>query len=107
MLAALTQTALKMGAGSGGTRNIGGNSKVHIELEEELSDLHKKESGLVTSSCFVANQAAMVGLAKVLPDLVYLSDEKNHASLIEGIRNSQANKVIFKHNDLQDLELKL
>ena len=96
-----------MGAGSGGTRNIGGNSKIHIELEQELSQLHKKEAGLVSSSCFVANQATLIGLSKVLPNLIYISDEKNHASLIEGIRNSQCSKVIFKHNNISDLEEKL
>ena len=65
------------------------------------------EAGLVTSSCFVANQAALTALAKVLPDMVFLSDEKNHASLIEGIRNSGAAKLIFNHNCLEDLEDKL
>ena len=107
MLKALTETAMKVGSGSGGTRNIGGNSGVHLQLEQELADLHQKESGLIFSSCFVANQALLVGLSKVLEDVVYISDEKNHASLIEGIRNSRCDKLIFRHNDMADLENKL
>lgn len=100
----MIESIRKQGIGAGGTRNIGGSSKAHLLLEQELASFHGKEAGLLCSSGFVANQAAMNALAKVMPDIVFLSDAKNHASIIEGMRNSRAEKVIWKHNDLEDLE---
>lgn len=76
-------------------------------LEKDLADFHDKEAGILCTSGFVANQAAMNSLAKVMPDIVFLSDEKNHASIIEGMKNSRAEKVVWKHNDIEDLEKKL
>jgi 5-aminolevulinate synthase len=103
MHTALDQT----GAGSGGTRNIGGTSHYHVALEHELATLHKKSKALLYSSAYVANEWTLIALAKVLPNLEFISDSKNHASLIEGIRHSGAPKHIFKHNDLDDLRSKL
>ncbi|EIW82540.1 5-aminolevulinate synthase [Coniophora puteana RWD-64-598 SS2] len=97
----------KYGAGAGGTRNIAGNSAMHLALENELASLHRKESALVFSSCYVANDATLSTLGSKLPGCVYFSDASNHASMIQGIRHSGAKKVIFKHNDLEDLENKL
>jgi 5-aminolevulinate synthase len=92
------------GAGAGGTRNIAGNSQLHLSLENELADLHKKEAALVFSSCFVANDATLTTLASKMPNCVIFSDSANHASMIQGIRNSRAKKFVFRHNDLQHLE---
>jgi len=103
MHTALNQT----GAGSGGTRNIGGTSHYHVALEHELATLHKKSRALLYSSAYVANQWTLISLAKILPNLEFVSDSKNHASLIEGIRQSGAPKHVFKHNDLEDLRSKL
>ena len=103
MHTALDQT----GAGSGGTRNIGGTSHYHVALENQLALLHKKESALLYTSAFVANEWTLVALKKIIPDIVFLSDSKNHASLIQGIRHSGADKVIWTHNDMEDLEQKL
>ena len=101
-------TALDMtGAGSGGTRNIAGTSHYHVALEHELATLHKKDKALLFSSAYVANEWTLIALAKILPKLEFVSDSKNHASLIEGMRHSQAPKHIFKHNDLVDLRAKL
>jgi 5-aminolevulinate synthase len=101
-------TALDMtGAGSGGTRNIAGTSHYHVALEHELATLHKKDKALLFSSAYVANEWTLIALAKILPKLEFVSDIKNHASLIEGMRHSQAPKHIFKHNDLVDLRAKL
>lgn len=97
----------KYGAGAGGTRNIAGNSAMHLSLERELASLHRKESALVFSSCYVANDATLSTLGSKLPGCVYFSDSSNHASMIQGIRHSGAKKEIFKHNDLDDLEAKL
>lgn len=93
------------GAGSGGTRNIGGNT-VYIEnLEREIAELHGKERGLVCSSCYVANETALSTLPQILgPDTIYFSDSKNHASLIHGIRNGRCDKKVFRHNDTKHLE---
>tara|TARA_B100000405_G_C16701599_1_gene416394 strand:- start:360 stop:1571 length:1212 start_codon:yes stop_codon:yes gene_type:complete len=103
MHTALDQT----GSGSGGTRNIGGTSHYHVALESELARLHGKESALMFTSAFVANEWTIVALSKIIPDIVFLSDSKNHASLIQGIRHSGADKKIWKHNDMSDLEEKL
>jgi 5-aminolevulinate synthase len=101
-------TALDMtGAGSGGTRNIAGTSHYHVALEHELASLHKKEKALLFSSAYVANEWTLIALAKIIPNIEYISDANNHNSIIVGIQHSRAKKVIFKHNDLEDLEQKL
>jgi 5-aminolevulinate synthase len=101
-------TALDMtGAGSGGTRNIAGTSHYHVALEHELATLHKKERALLFSSAYVANEWTLIALAKIIPNIEYISDENNHNSIIVGIQHSKAKKVVFKHNDLEDLDQKL
>tara|TARA_E500000081_G_C6134604_1_gene355876 strand:- start:214 stop:1413 length:1200 start_codon:yes stop_codon:yes gene_type:complete len=100
MHTALDQT----GAGSGGTRNIAGTTHYHVALEHELAKLHSKESALMFTSAYVANEWTLVSLKRIIPDIVFLSDSKNHASLIQGIRHSGAEKHIFPHNDLEALE---
>jgi 5-aminolevulinate synthase len=95
------------GAGSGGTRNIGGTSHYHKALEYELATLHKKEAALLFSSAYVANEWTLIALAKIIPNIEYISDEKNHNSMIVGMSHSKASKIVFKHNDLDDLEQKL
>jgi 5-aminolevulinate synthase len=92
------------GIGSGGTRNISGNSSPIPDLEKTVADLHHKESGLVFSSGYVANDGAIQALVKIIPDLIIFSDAKNHASIIAGVRNSGAKKHVFRHNDLNHLE---
>jgi len=102
------KTALEMsGAGSGGTRNISGTTHYHVALEIELAKLHNKESALIFTSAFNANETTLETMAKIIPDLTYISDENNHSSIIQGIRHSKANKIIWSHNDLEELELKL
>ena len=103
MHTALDQT----GAGSGGTRNIGGTSHYHVALEGELASLHSKGSALLYSSAYVANEWTLISLKQIIPDIVFLSDSMNHASLIQGIRHSGASKKIWTHNDMGDLEDKL
>lgn len=95
------------GAGAGGTRNISGHNRHAVELEGTLAKLHSKESALVFSSCYVANDATLATLGSKLPDCVILSDSLNHASMIQGIRHSGTKKIVFKHNDVADLEAKL
>ena len=103
MHTALNQT----GAGSGGTRNIGGTSHYHVALERELASLHSKGGALLYSSAYVANEWSLIALKQISPDIVFLSDSENHASLIQGIRHSGADKIIWQHNDMSDLEDKL
>ncbi len=93
-----------VGAGSGGTRNIGGNTHYHIELEAELADLHDKSGALLFTSGYVSNDATLSTLAKILPGCIIFSDALNHASMIAGIRNSGCEKQVFRHNDMAHLE---
>jgi 5-aminolevulinate synthase len=100
MHTALDQT----GSGSGGTRNIGGTSHYHVALEHELATLHRKQRSLLFSSAYVANEWTLIALAKIIPNIHFISDENNHNSLIVGISHSRAAKSIFKHNDMNELE---
>jgi|TARA_B110000977_G_scaffold70261_1_gene95381 5-aminolevulinate synthase len=103
MHTALDQT----GTGSGGTRNISGTSHYHVALEHEISKLHKKESALLYTSAYVANEWTLIALSKIIPNICFVSDSKNHASLIQGILHSKAEKRIWTHNDMGNLEEKL
>uniref|UniRef100_A0A0B7KS11 5-aminolevulinate synthase n=1 Tax=Bionectria ochroleuca TaxID=29856 RepID=A0A0B7KS11_BIOOC len=107
VLETMHQTLEEYGAGAGGTRNISGHNKHALELEGLLAKLHAKESALVFSSCYVANDATLATLGSKMPDCVILSDSLNHASMIQGIRHSGTKKIVFKHNDVADLEAKL
>ena len=99
------KTALEMsGAGSGGTRNISGTTHYHVALELELAKLHNKEAALLFTSAFNANETTLETMAKIIPDIMFISDANNHSSIIQGIRHSKAKKEIFKHNDVKDLE---
>ncbi|OJY38231.1 MAG: 5-aminolevulinic acid synthase [Rhizobiales bacterium 65-9] len=104
VIGALEETARASGVGAGGTRNIAGTSAAIVELERELADLHGKESALVFTSGYVANQAGIATLARLLPDCLIISDSDNHNSMIAGVRGAGCEKAIFKHNDLADLE---
>ena len=103
MHTALDQT----GSGSGGTRNIGGTSHYHVALEHEIAQLHNKSRALLFSSAYVANEWTLIALAKIIPNIHFISDSKNHNSLIIGMSHSRATKSVFAHNDLADLESKL
>jgi 5-aminolevulinate synthase len=104
VIAAMEEALHDVGAGSGGTRNIGGNTHYHIELEHELADLHGKGGALLFTSGYVSNDATLSTLAKVLPGCIIYSDELNHASMIAGIRNAGCEKRVWRHNDLAHLE---
>ncbi len=107
VIAAMHEAIDAVGAGSGGTRNISGTTHYHVELEQEIADLHGKEAALLFTSAFVANDATLSTLQRIIPGMIVFSDEKNHASMIAGIRHGQGPKKIFRHNDLHDLETKL
>ncbi|KAJ3715610.1 5-aminolevulinate synthase [Lentinula guzmanii] len=107
VLETMHRTLDRYGHGAGGTRNIAGNGALHLGLERELATLHRKDAALVFSSCYVANDATLSTLGSKLPGCVMFSDQSNHASMIQGMRHSGAKRVIFKHNDLEDLENKL
>jgi 5-aminolevulinate synthase len=107
VIAAMHEAIDAVGAGSGGTRNIAGTTHYHVELEAELADLHGKAAALLFTSAYVANDATLSTLAQLLPGAVIFSDEKNHASMIAGIRHGGGPKRIWRHNDIADLEAKL
>ena len=104
VIAAMEEALHDVGAGSGGTRNIGGNTHYHVELEAELASLHGKGAALLFTSGYVSNEATLATLAKILPGCIIYSDELNHASMIAGIRNSGCEKRVWRHNDLAHLE---
>ena len=104
VISAMEEALHNVGAGSGGTRNIGGNTHYHIELEHELASLHGKDSALLFTSGYVSNDATLSTLARILPGCIIFSDELNHASMIAGIRNSGCEKRVFRHNDVEHLE---
>jgi 5-aminolevulinate synthase len=104
VIGAMVETATRMGTGAGGTRNISGTNHPLVELEAELADLHGKEAALIFTSGYVSNQTGIATLAKLIPNVLILSDAYNHNSMIEGIRHSGCEKKIFRHNDLAHLE---
>lgn len=103
VITAMQETAGKLGAGAGGTRNISGTNRPLVELERSLADLHKKEAALVFTSGFVSNEAAISTIARLIPNCLVLSDQLNHASMIAGVRQSGVEKKIFRHNDMAHL----
>src|SRR5437667_5237410 len=104
VIGAMVETAPRMGTGAGGRRNIAGTNHPLVELERELADLHRKEAALVFTSGYVSNETGISTMAKLLPDCLILSDAWNHNSMIEGVRQSGAEKKIFRHNDMEHLE---
>jgi len=102
-----TDAAERYGAGSGGTRNISGTAHSHVLLENEVANLHGKEKGLIFTSGYIANEATISALGQALPNCVVLSDEKNHASIIQGIRAARCERRVFRHNNLDDLRANL
>src|SRR5436189_5152627 len=104
VIGAMVETATRMGTGAGGTRNIAGTNHPLVELERELADLHRKEAALVFTSGYVSNETGIATIARMLPDCLILSDAWNHNSMIEGVRQSGAEKQIFRHNDMAHLE---
>src|SRR6185312_7309721 len=107
VITAMHEAIDRVGAGSGGTRNISGTTHYHVELEAELADLHGKEAALLFTSAYIANEATLSTLQRLIPGLVIFSDEKNHASMIQGILHGGGEKHIFRHNDIEHLEEKL
>src|SRR6202790_1670033 len=104
VIGAMVETATRVGAGAGGTRNIGGTNSALVELERELADLHGKAAALVFTSGYVSNQTGISTIARLIPDCLILSDELNHNSMIEGVRRSGLEKQIWRHSDVADLE---
>ena len=107
VIAAMQETAGKLGVGAGGTRNISGTNRPLVELERSLADLHRKEGALVFTSGFVSNEAAISTIARLMPECVIFSDQLNHASMIQGVRQSGVEKRIFRHNDIEHLRFLL
>jgi 5-aminolevulinate synthase len=107
VVGAMVEAVEACGTGAGGTRNISGNTMHHLALEAELADLHGKEGALLFTSGYVSNWASLSTLGSQIPNVAIFSDEKNHASMIEGIRHSRADKVLWRHNDWRDLDRKL
>ena len=101
---AMPTALLKTGSGSGGTRNIGGTSHYHVTLENVIAKLHQKESGLLFTSAYVANEWALIALSRIIPNICFVSDNKNHASMIMGMKHSRAEKRVWQHNDMASLE---
>ena len=104
VVGAMIEAAARMGTGAGGTRNIAGTNSPLVELERALADLHGKDSALTFTSGYVSNQAGISTIARLIPDCLIFSDELNHNSMIEGVRQSGMDKKIWRHNDLDHLE---